>query len=187
MRLELKSPPPHWVDGVNEITMPGGPFPSAWRWLLAAATSSPAALRAALFSYAILLEQEGLSRLQAKALEVRRSIDLGAPDPKVDQVAATLTDGTPTLIVTEYAATVLYLRDRLADRSPAWCTRCLAGWKGTLLPREYVLEWFRAGAPDVAPWVLIARSPKDPAELGRVSRQIKYDVLGSFREEVELV
>src|SRR6478609_129768 len=161
MRSELESPPPPWIDGVNEITTPGGPFPSAWRWLLAAANSSPAALRAALTTYAIMLGEEGLPQAQAKAFELRRSVDLNAPDPKAERLLQGLGEGAPTLIVTGYAATVLYLRDRLADLSPAWCTRCLAGWRHTLLPREQVLGWFAARTPNVAPWVLIARSPVD--------------------------
>ena len=166
---------PPRLDDLNEVTNPWGPFPLARRWLLAAHSSSPAALRAALATYAVLLGQEGLSRAQAKALEIRRSIDLRAPDPKVERLALLLADHRPTLVVTEYAATVLYLRDRLADRSPAWCTRSLAGWKRILLPREGVLRWFTAGAPGVAPWVLIARGPTDDVPLGRVERVVRYD------------
>src|SRR5437868_13086877 len=101
---------PSWLDELNGITNPGGPFPAAWRWLLAAHNSSPAALRAALATYAILLGEEGLSQAQAKALEIRRSIDLAAPDPKADRLRLMLAEGRPTLVVTEYAATVLYLR-----------------------------------------------------------------------------
>ena len=178
MRLELETPAPPWLDGLIKITAPGGPFPSAWRRLLAAACSSPAALRAALATYAILLGEEGLPQAQSRALEIRRSIDLQAPDRKSEEVALTLTEGESTLILTGYAATVLYLRDRLAGSSPAWCTRCLAGWRHTLLPREEVLGWFKAGAPDVAPCVLIARAEAhEVAELGRLGRVIEYDAL----------
>jgi hypothetical protein len=166
---------PPWLDDLNRITNPGGPFPSAWRWLLAAHHSSPAALRAALATYAILLGEEGLSQAEAKALEIRRAIDLAAPDPKAERLALLLADGRPTLVVTEYAATVLYLRGRLAMHLPAWCTRCLAGWREILLPRERILDWFRGGAPDVAPWVLIAREPICHEELGRLGRVVRYD------------
>lgn len=171
----LEETPPLWLDAVNEITAPGGPFPSAWRWLLAAATSSPAALRAALVTYALMLEAEGLPQLTRKALETRRLIDLRAPDPKADALALAVSSGAVTLVVTNYAATVLYLRDRLVDRSPAWCIRSLAGWRHALLPRKEVLDWFGDRAPAVAPWILISRSPLDMAPLGRVEHTIHYD------------
>jgi hypothetical protein len=144
-------------------------------WLHAAADSSPAALRAALALYARRLGEAGRAKERADALALRRSIDLGASDPKVERLARLLADGTPTLVTTEHSATVLYLRDRLAEGSPAWCTRRIAGWRHTLIPRERLLEWFKAGAPDVAPWVLIARSPLDTNDLGRIARVVGYD------------
>jgi hypothetical protein len=144
-------------------------------WLHAAADSSPAALRAALALHARRLGETGRMKERTEALALRRSIDLGAPDPKAERLARLLADGMPTLVTTAHAATVLYLRDRLTASSPAWCTRSLAGWRHTPIPREQLLEWFKAGAPDVAPWVLFARAPMDPSEVGRVERVVRYD------------
>ena len=140
-------------------------------WLLAAADSSPAALRAALAIHARRVGEAG----RAEALALRRMVDLRAPDPKVERLDVLLLDRRPTLIVTQFSATVLYLRDRLAHLLPAWSTGRLAGWGRIAVPQERVLAWFAAGAPDVTPRILITRTQIDPAELGRVERVVQYD------------
>ena len=175
MLSEAQLPAPPWLDALNEITGPGGPFPSARSVLLGAATSSPAALRAALARYAARLGESGYPVLQRKADDLRQSISLTAPDPKVEVLCAMLTGSPASLVRSDHTATILYLRDRLFISAPAWCTKSQAGWGRIILPREGILTWFATGAPEVAPRVLITRSLAQESNLGRVVQLITYD------------
>jgi helicase-like protein len=112
-----------------------------------------------------------------RVLRTRDAIDLAAPDPKSETLASLLGDGTPTLVFANAVATVPYLRDRLTDVAPAWITGSHAGWRHVRVPREQVLSWFRPGAPDVAPRILISSDvAAEGLDLQRASRVIHYDL-----------
>ena len=213
------SGPPSWSNELDALTLADdGPVASLIRSVLwSAAGSSPAALRAALGRYALLLRQSkdahrsGLapdrSAIRRFAAEVpeqlllwellplgsgtdvlpsgdlprvealRERIILDAPDPKAEALAELLADGTPSLVFTTSAATVPYLRDRLAGLAPAWVTGGRAGWKQIRLPRTNVLDWFRPDAADVAPRILIASDvAAEGLDLQRARRVVHYDL-----------
>ena len=140
----------------------------------------------------------------ARVERLRAAIDLTRPDPKVEHLRSLLDDGRPTLVFTNAVATVPYLRDRLLDMVPAWITGAGAGWRHVGVPREQVLSWFRPGAPEVTPRVLLASDvAAEGLDLQRAQRVVHYDLpwtamrlaqregrsrrLGGVHEEVEVV
>lgn len=108
---------------------------------------------------------------------LRAAITLDGPDPKVETLRSLLADGRSTLVFTNAVATVPYLRDRLVDTVPAWITGARAGWRHVSVPRAQVLSWFRPGAPEVTPRVLIASDvAAEGLDLQRAQRVIHYDL-----------
>lgn len=125
--------------------------------------------------------EEGADVLPLADLErverLRASIPLDVPDPKVETLRSLLADGRPTLVFANAVATVPYLRDRLVDIVPAWITGARAGWRHVPVPRAQVLSWFRPGAPEVTPRVLIASDvAAEGLDLQRAQRVIHYDL-----------
>lgn len=119
------------------------------------------------------LPLEDLERVE----RLRGSIDLAAPDPKVELLRSLLADGHPTLVFTNAVATVPYLRDRLAELVPAWVTGGRAGWRHVEMPRDRILAWFQPGAPEVTPRVLLASDvAAEGLDLQRAERVIHYDL-----------
>ena len=114
-----------------------------------------------------------LDRVEA----LRRSIDLSGLDHKVETLRSLLADGEPTLVFVNAVATVTYLRERLADLTPAWVTGSRAGWRHVPVPRGQVLSWFRPNSSNVAPWVLLASDvAAEGLDLQRARRVIHYDL-----------
>lgn len=108
---------------------------------------------------------------------IRGTIDLEAPDPKVEALAALLADRRPTLVFATAVATVPYLCSRLAVHAPAWVTGARAGWRHVHLPRNAVLGWFRPAAAEVAPHILIASDvAAEGLDLQRAVRVVHYDL-----------
>ena len=135
---------------------------------------------------------------------LRAAIALDGPDTKVETLRSLLADGSPTLVFANAVATVPYLRDRLVDLVPAWITGARAGWRHVGVPRAQVLSWFRPGAPEVTPRVLLASDvAAEGLDLQRARRVIHYDLpwtamrlaqregrsrrLGGMHTEVEVV
>ena len=210
---------PSWVSALDRLMLsPRGAIAALVRCvLLSAAASSPAALRAALGRYALLLRHAGeaqragmpidrrmIRQFTAEAPEqlllwellpvvaggsplplddlegverLRATIDLTDPDPKAATLSRLLSDGTPTLVFANAVATVPYLRDRLIGVAPAWITGVRAGWRHIHVPREQVLDWFRPGAPEVSPWVLLSSDvAAEGLDLQRAARVVHYDL-----------
>lgn len=237
---------PAWLSELDALALSSqGPIAALVRCvLLGAAASSPAALRASLARYALLLrhgedarragrpvDRAMIRRFTAEAPEqlllwemlpgevgalqlpladldrvdrLRASIDLQAVDSKVETLRSLIADGEPTLVFANAVATIPYLRDRLLDSTPAWITGARAGWRHVPVPRERVLEWFRPGAPDVSPRVLLASDvAAEGLDLQRAKRVVHYDLpwtamrlaqregrsrrLGGMHAEVEVV
>lgn len=113
----------------------------------------------------------------ARVERLKASIPLDDPDPKAETLRSLLADGRPTLVFTNAVATVPYLRDRLVDIVPAWITGVRAGWRHVNVPRAQVLSWFRPGAPEVTPRVLLASDvAAEGLDLQRAQRVIHYDL-----------
>lgn len=210
---------PAWLPELDALALSTrGPIAALVRCvLLGAAASSPAALRAALGRYAMLLrhgedarragrpvDRALIRRFTAEAPEqlllwelmptdvgpaslpledlarverLRAAIDLSAPDAKALTLAGLIADGTPTLVFANAVATIPYLRDRLVDATPAWITGTRAGWRHVPVPREQVLDWFRPGAPEVSPRVLLASDvAAEGLDLQRAARVVHYDL-----------
>lgn len=211
--------PPPWLSALDRLMLsPRGEVAALVRCvLLAAAASSPAALRAALGRYALLLRHAAEARRAGIAIDrrmlrqftadapeqlllwevmpavyadtllpiadlekverLRASIDLAGPDPKATTLGRLLEDGAPTLVFANAVATIPYLRDRLASAAPAWITGTRAGWRHIQVPREQVLNWFRPGAPEISPWVLLSSDvAAEGLDLQRAARVIHYDL-----------
>lgn len=125
--------------------------------------------------------EAGLGALPLDDLErverLRAAIALDGPDPKAESLRSLLADGRPSLVFANAVATVPYLRDRLADLVPAWITGARAGWRHVGVPRAQVLGWFRPGAPEVTPRVLLASDvAAEGLDLQRAQRVIHYDL-----------
>jgi superfamily II DNA or RNA helicase len=103
-------------------------------------------------------------------------------DDKCERLRTLLSDGTPSLIFTSSRDTVRYLRDRLADLSPAWCTGSRAGLGHTPLPRRTVLGWFREGPrsclprPERVRHLLVTDVAAEGLDLQRAGRVVHYDL-----------
>ncbi len=216
---ELDPDAPSWISSLDQLMLsPRGEIAALVRCvLLTAAASSPAALRAALGRYALLLrhaaeaQQAGIPidrrmirRFTAEAPEqlllwellpavtggsalplddlepverLRAAIDLADPDPKAATLSRLIADATPTLVFANAVATIPYLRDRLIGVAPAWITGARAGWRHIQVPREQVLDWFRPGAPEVSPWVLLSSDvAAEGLDLQRAARVVHYDL-----------
>jgi helicase-like protein/SNF2 domain-containing protein len=123
-----------------------------------------------------------LDDLAAIETAVRAVASAGAEqDDKCARLGALLSDGTPSLIFTSSRDTVGYLRDRLADLAPAWCTGSRAGMGHTLLPRRTVLGWFREGPgalprPERVRHLLVTDVAAEGLDLQRAGRVIHYDL-----------
>jgi hypothetical protein len=106
----------------------------------------------------------------------------GLGDQKADRLAALLADGRTTLVFCSYQETVHYLRTRLADLRPAWCTGARAGIGQTCMEREAVLSWFRPTMQHRTigvrvPHVLLATEVlSEGLDLQRAERVVHYDV-----------
>ena len=216
---DLDPDAPPWAASLDRLMLsPRGEIAALVRCvLLAAAASSPAALRTALGRYALLLrhavearaagipiDRRMIRRFTADAPEqlllwemlpvvqggpslplddlerveaLRAAIDLSDPDPKAATLTRLLTDGAPTLVFVNAVATVPYLRDRLLDLAPAWITGARAGWRHIQVPREQVFDWFRPGAPEVSPWILLSSDvAAEGLDLQRAARVVHYDL-----------
>lgn len=210
---------PSWLPSLDRLMLsPRGEVAALVRCvLLAAAASSPAALRAALGRYALLLRHVAEARRAGVAIDrrmlrqftadapeqlllwevmpavstasslpitdlekveqLRAAIDLGSPDAKAETLGRLVEDGAPTLVFANAVATIPYLRDRLTAAAPAWITGSLAGWRHIQVPREQVLSWFRPGAPEVSPWILLSSDvAAEGLDLQRAARVIHYDL-----------
>ncbi len=210
---------PSWAPSLDRLMLsPRGEIAALVRCvLLTAAASSPAALRASLGRYALLLrhaaeaqragipiDRRMIRQFTAEAPEqlllwelmpgvtggsslplddlarverLRAAIDLADPDPKATTLSRLIADGTPTLVFANAVATVPYLRDRLIGVAPAWVTGTRAGWRHIQVPREQVLDWFRPGAPEVSPWVLLSSDvAAEGLDLQRAARVVHYDL-----------
>ncbi|MFL5403907.1 MAG: helicase-related protein [Gemmatimonadales bacterium] len=99
-------------------------------------------------------------------------------DGKLGRLRDILSDGTPALIFTGGMDTVRYLRDRLADLRPAWCTGVRAGIGPTTMPRGDVLRWFREDRSSrFAPCHLIVTDvAAEGLDLQRAARVVHYDL-----------
>ena len=100
-------------------------------------------------------------------------------DAKVTLLRTLLEDGQPTLVFTTRRPTVRYLRDRLLDLWPAWCSGTSAGLGVMLAPRSQVLDWFRRDAPAGArlPTLLVATDvAAEGLDLSRLTRVVHYDL-----------
>lgn len=126
------------------------------------------------------LDLTDLDALNSVIAETVESIT--APDPKLARLASILADNRPTLVFVTRRETVRHLRDRLGGRPLAWCTGERAGLGASLLPREAVLGWFRAGSSGVErhlpapPLHLIATDvAAEGLDLQRAERVVHYD------------
>jgi hypothetical protein len=100
-------------------------------------------------------------------------------DAKVGLLRTLLEDGQPTLVFTTRRPTVRYLRDRLLDLWPAWCSGTSGGVGVMLAPRGQVLDWFRRDAPTGArlPTLLVATDvAAEGLDLSRLTRVVHYDL-----------
>ena len=99
-------------------------------------------------------------------------------DEKLRRLRDILGDDRPTLIFTTSKDTVRYLRDRLTDLRPAWCTGQRAGIGITSMRRSEVLSWFRAdissrGAPR---HLIVTDVAAEGLDLQRAARVVHYDL-----------
>jgi superfamily II DNA or RNA helicase len=99
-------------------------------------------------------------------------------DGKLRRLRDILSDNLPTLIFTTSKDTVRYLRDRLVDLRPAWCTGQRAGIGRTSMRRSAVLSWFRAdssssGAPR---HLIVTDVAAEGLDLQRAARVVHYDL-----------
>lgn len=99
-------------------------------------------------------------------------------DEKLQRLRDILGDDMPTLIFTTSKDTVRYLRDRLADLRPAWCTGERAGIGRTSMPRSEVLSWFRADASFIAApeHLIVTDVAAEGLDLQRAARVVHYDL-----------
>jgi helicase-like protein len=99
-------------------------------------------------------------------------------DGKLCRLRRILTDAAPTLVFVGGKDTVRYLRDRLADLRPAWCTGECAGIGFTSLPRQAVLSWFREECfSNLGPRHLIVTDvAAEGLDLQRAARVVHYDL-----------
>ncbi len=128
----------------------------------------------------IELELDDLAAVEA-AVRAVASVEAEADD-KCERLGTLLSDGTPSLIFTSSRDTVRYLRDRLLDLSPAWCTGSRAGLGHTPLPRRTVLGWFREGPgscpprPERVRHLLVTDVAAEGLDLQRAARVVHYDL-----------
>jgi hypothetical protein len=99
-------------------------------------------------------------------------------DGKLCRLRHLLSDGIPTLVFATSRDTVRYLRNRLLDLRPAWCTGERAGIGRTPMCRAEVLSWFRTNhTSDLAPRHLIVTDvAAEGLDLQRAARVVHYDL-----------
>jgi superfamily II DNA or RNA helicase len=103
-------------------------------------------------------------------------------DFKLERLKAILADDRPALIFAAARETVRHLKDRLGGPPVAWCTGQRAGVGSATVPRQVVLDWFRAGNRDPAvgpppPLHLVATDvAAEGLDLQRAARVIHYDL-----------
>ncbi len=100
-------------------------------------------------------------------------------DARAAALRALLDDGITSLVFTTRRATVRYLRDRLAELRPAWCSGTSAGIGPLRAPRGTVLDWFRSDAPvsPLSPCHLITTDvAAEGLDLARLRRVVHYDL-----------
>jgi hypothetical protein len=99
-------------------------------------------------------------------------------DGKLDRLREILSDALPTLVFVGSRDTVRYLRERLPEMRPAWCTGERAGIGTAALPRRDVLGWFREEtSAALAPQHLIVTDvAAEGLDLQRAARVVHYDL-----------
>lgn len=103
-------------------------------------------------------------------------------DDRSSRLRRILGDGRSTLVFSTRRETVNWLRRRLAELRPAWCTGDAAGLGPVSLDRETVLDWFRVrhhrARPDlVVPSVLITTDvTAEGLDLQGAGRVVHYDL-----------
>ena len=135
----------------------------------------------------LMMVEEGPLDLHLPDLEsLERAIEettaaIAGPDPKLQRLRAILVDGLPSIIFVARRETVRHLRDRLGGAPVAWCTGDRAGLGHSLVPREIVLSWFRAGATPPThsarlPLHLVATDvAAEGLDFQRAARVVHYD------------
>ena len=122
------------------------------------------------------IELSDLEQLPDLITRARAAIE--EPDSKLDRLRHMLEDGDSTIVFTAFRDTVRYLRDRLPELRPAWCTGERAGVGAATVSRDTVLGWFREATTNalVPRHLFVTDVAAEGLDLQRTARVVHYDL-----------